>query len=298
MTAQSILGRLDPAAIVMEPFPHLVTTEALAPAYYAALASAFPDTTTVAGPAELANNRAYRLPAPKALRHPKVAPVWREFVEYHCSDAYLRELVSFWGGAIAKEYPGFEGMVGKPLPDLSGAMRQYSRARKYDPANLGADVALDCQFVINSPVRERSSVRGPHLDQPYTLFAALLYFRDPADGSEGGDLELHRRRGAGGRFDGRYHVAPEAVEAFRTVRYAPNTLVMWLNTKDALHGVTPRAVTEAPRAYVNFVADCYGLAGDVLFEVPRTPAAAVKGWARHALRRRFVRRGRTAAGAA
>ena len=80
MTAQSILGRLDPAAIVMEPFPHLVATEALAPDYYAALASAFPDAATVAGPAEFASNRAYRLPAPKALAHPRVAPVWREFV--------------------------------------------------------------------------------------------------------------------------------------------------------------------------------------------------------------------------
>ena len=67
------------------------------------------------------------------------------------------------------------------------------------------------------------------------------------------------------------------------MRYAPNTLVMWLNTPDALHGVTPRAVTEAPRRYVNFVADCYGLATDRLFEVPRTPVAAVKEWVQHAL---------------
>jgi hypothetical protein len=295
MTAHSILARLDPAAIATEPFPHLVAENALDPGYYAELAAAFPDATTVAGPGELASNRAYRLPAPKALAHPDVPPLWREFVEYHCSDAYLRELVRFWGPAIARAYPDFERLVGKPLPELTGAMRRYSRRAELDPANLGADVALDCQFVINSPVRERSSVRGPHLDQPYTLFAALLYFRDPSDRSEGGDLELYRRRGAGGRFDGRYHVAPEAVEAFRTVRYAPNTLVMWLNTRDALHGVTPRAVTEAPRAYVNFVADCYGLAGDVLFEVPRTPAAAVKGWARHALRERFLRRARRGA---
>ena len=159
--------------------------------------------------------------APKALQHPAVPPTWREFIDYHCSDTYLRELVRFWGRAIAREYPHFEAMLGKPLPELTGAVRRHSRARKYDPANLDADVALDCQFVINSPVRKRSSVRGPHLDRPYTLFAALLYFRNPADRSEGGDLELYRRRGPGGRFDGRYHVPPGTVEAFRTVRYAP-----------------------------------------------------------------------------
>ena len=47
MSAQSILGRLDPAAIVMDPFPHIVAAEALAPDYYAALTDAFPDTATV-----------------------------------------------------------------------------------------------------------------------------------------------------------------------------------------------------------------------------------------------------------
>ena len=97
MGTQSILGRLDPAAIVMDPFPHVVVAEALAPDYYAALASAFPGMATIAGSAKLANNRAYRLPAPKALAHPAIAPVWREFVDYHCSDAYLRS----WSGSGA-----------------------------------------------------------------------------------------------------------------------------------------------------------------------------------------------------
>ena len=208
MTAQSILGPARPRRDRDGAVPALVTTEALAPDYYAALASAFP--TRPPSPAR----RSSPTTAPTACgrrrrsRHPRVAPVWREFVEYHCSDAYLRELVRFWGGAVAKGYPDFESLVGKPLPELSGAMRRYSRQSEFDPANLGADVVLDCQFVVNSPVRERSSVRGPHLDQPYTLFAALLYFRDPSDSSEGGDLELYRARGAGGRFDAHYRMRP------------------------------------------------------------------------------------------
>ena len=40
--------------------------------------------------------------------------------------------------------------------------------------DVSADVALDCRFVINNPVREASFMRGPHLDGPYTLFVALL----------------------------------------------------------------------------------------------------------------------------
>ena len=295
MEAQSVLGRVNPASIVMKPFPHLVVPEALAPDYYQALASAYPGMSTIAGTDELANNRAYRMIAPKALQHSAVVPIWREFLAYHCSDAYLGELLRFWGDAISGEYPGFERTVGKPIADLRGTMRQYSRRGQYDPENLSSDVMLDCQFVANSPVRTPSTVRGPHLDRPYTLFAALLYFRDPADDSEGGDLEFYRSRGAGGRFDARYHVAPEAVEAFRRIRYEPNTLVMWLNTPQALHGVTPRSVTEAPRRYVNFVADCYGLETDLLFDVPKTPSARVKGWAERVLRKRLLQRGRSSA---
>ena len=44
----------------------------------------------------------------------------------------------------------------------------------------------------NSPVRTPSTVRGPHLDSPFKLFAALLYFRAPEDDSSGGDLEFVR----------------------------------------------------------------------------------------------------------
>ena len=42
---------------------------------------------------------------------------------------------------------------------------------------------------MNSPVTRKSSVRGPHHDTPGELYGALLYFRDAADKSTGGDLQ-------------------------------------------------------------------------------------------------------------
>ena len=169
-------------------------------------------------------------------------------------------------------------------------MRPSARgSSRYMGENRRADVMLDCQFVINSPVVEATTVRGPHLDRPHTLFAALLYFRAPEDESTGGDLELYRMTRAGHRFDARYMIPSDAVTPFRRIEYAPNTLVMWLNTCDALHGVTPRAVTEHPRRYINFVADCYGLSTDTLFTVPMTPGGAVKDWVQRTLRRTLVR---------
>ena len=55
----------------------------------------------------------------------------------------------------------------------------------------GAEVMLDCQVAMNSPVRVRSAVRGPHLDGAGELFAGLLYFRHHNDHvSTGGDLQV------------------------------------------------------------------------------------------------------------
>jgi hypothetical protein len=38
------------------------------------------------------------------------------------------------------------------------------------------------------------------------------------------------------------------------VPYAPNTLVFFINTRDAFHAVTPRTGTHLPRRFVNIVA--------------------------------------------
>jgi hypothetical protein len=48
---------------------------------------------------------------------------------------------------------------------------------------MRADVMLDPQFAINSAVTFVSTVRGPHLDKPYKLFAAILYMQHPDDDS-------------------------------------------------------------------------------------------------------------------
>ena len=78
MAKSSILARLRESDLVPEPFPHLVVRDALDPDYYAELARTFPAMSIIAGDQPLANNRAYRLPAPRALSEPEVPAVWRE----------------------------------------------------------------------------------------------------------------------------------------------------------------------------------------------------------------------------
>jgi hypothetical protein len=149
--------------------------------------------------------------------------------------------------------------------------------------NFDADVMMDVQFGVNSPVRSPGTVRGPHVDKPEKLFAGLLYFRDPLDDAEGGDLDLYRARGRRLHFDGRRDLRDRMVERVETVRYAPNTLVAWVNTARSLHGVTPRVRSTRPRRYVNFIAECYRLTTPGFFAVERSRTGLAVSAVRRAL---------------
>src|SRR5262249_13774181 len=218
--SQSILSRLRPDQIAFEPFPHLHSQEALEPAYYSELASAYPSMQRIVGPGPLssnqvsgplASNQVFRMPACEVVGNRAIPTVWRDFFEYHCSGAFLRETIAFWRTVIEREYPDIESSFGRPLSQLSAGVRCYQRGKAPEniAENMRADVMLDCQFVANTPVTTPSTVRGPHVDKPYKLFAALLYFRLPDDRSVGGNLVLERAAPRRCRFDRRQHIPEE-----------------------------------------------------------------------------------------
>ena len=289
---QSIFCRLRPEQIVYKPFPHVWLRDALDPAYYDELANAFPALERIAGVGPLPNNEVFRAPACDVLSDPAAPAVWREFFSYHCSAAFLRELTAFWRVAIQREYPDIERRFGKPLSELTCGLRRYRAGKPPENIrdNMRTDVTLDTQFVVNSPVTEPSTVRGPHIDKPYKLFAGILYMRQAGDRSTGGNLELYRvKTGAQPHFDRRQHVPESSVTPFAEVPYAPNTLVLWLNTPRALHGVSPRSTTEVPRRYINFIAECYRLRTDTFFPIERNLWATAYVAAKRAARRRMMR---------
>lgn len=252
-------------------FPAIVKHPALPPDYYAELEAAFPRLEEVRAGESLEDNRAYRWPTRQSLEDPKLPPIWREFVRYHSSEEFFREFSTRLGSVVERTHPLLERNFGKRLEDFSVGVRHSG---KDDEArNRAEDVMMDVQFSWNSPVRLPSSVRGPHLDSPFKLFAALLYFRDAADDSTGADLEFYRLR------HGRYprpkpaRIEPDQVEATLRVPYAPNTLALFVNSPYAIHGVTPRSVTDRPRRYVNFLGECYRGRAPDFFIAPdaRTP---------------------------
>ncbi|WP_421707804.1 hypothetical protein [Algihabitans sp.] len=272
----SILSGRSGFEILYDPFPHLIVTDALEPGYYAELAACYPDFDTVRKERALESNKAYLLNAVEVLENPEIPSIWRDFFAYHTSETFFQECLAFWQPAIRRVYPDIERTLGKPLDALTTAVRP-DKAGLAGAGEGAADALLDVQFGVNSPVTAQSSVRGPHLDKPYKLFAGLLYFRHPQDVAPGGDLGFYRYRGRRRVFDRHYNIQDSSVERVTEIPYRPNTFVMWLNTPDSLHGVSPRSGTSFPRRYVNFLAECYQLNGEGFFPVERSLKDRITG---------------------
>jgi len=90
---------------------------------------------------------------------------------------------------------------------------------------------MDCQICINTPVTsDPSSVRTAHMDDVFEF-----YMRPPNNTSEGGDLEIYRKTGK------LLESGQPEIEVESLVKYGVNVFVMFIGTKDSVHGVTPRA---------------------------------------------------------
>jgi hypothetical protein len=97
--------------------------------------------------------------------------------------------------------------------------------------------------------------------------------RDENDDSEGGDLELYRFTTGTPQFDPDSRLVPDQrVTRCDTIRYASNTLVFFLHSPYALHGVSPRAPTRFPRRHINLVGELAMKVFDLSDLVVHTPS--------------------------
>jgi len=258
----SVLQRVSAADVRAEPFPHLVVENALPADLCDALLASYPE------PADLGvdlaeNNSRWSVGAVAAGANPVVPTLWREFLAYHASAAFFQRLVELFGAFIV-------ALHSQRYPDLSSLQALRPGLRVRDDWR-GADVLLDAQLGGNTPVWTASSVRGLHVDKGDKLFSGLFYLRRNDDDARGGDLEIHRFRPnlpvwrRARAFD-EYSVDPGAAEWVATVPYRNNTLVLFLNSLEALHGVTVREPTAHCRLFMNLV----GEVNPPLYRYPRS----------------------------
>jgi hypothetical protein len=256
----SVLARVTPSDVVREPFPHVVIREALDPAVADQLLAEFPPLEVMTGGKPYGSNQRFGYPASEAVHDPAVTPLWRRFVAVHVSQPFLGELLRLFADDIRRTYPAFEQRFG-PIESLRAGIRYRDDYRT-------ADVLLEAQPSVNTPVTATpNSVRAGHLDNPNKLFVGLYYLRHPDDQSTGGDLELYRYTTDRPVFE-HHEIDDRYIEAVQTVRYERNTLVVFMNSKDALHGVTVRSQTPTTRLFLNLGAE---VSAD-LFTIPGGPS--------------------------
>lgn len=231
-----------------DPYPHYVVPFALTGSMYQHLAATFPSDDRIRRHASPGDNVRFSWSAAQSLTDDSLPAPWRVFITELTSQAFLQAVLGAFAPAIRARYPWLEQCMG-PMPSWRAGLRGRDDFST-------ADVLVDAQICLNSPVLERASaVRGPHVDKPDKLFAGLFYMRPVQDAdTQGGELMIQRCIDPHARFDGS-QLDPAAVETVDRVPYAANMLVMFLNGPDALHAVTPRQPTPRSRYFVNLVGE-------------------------------------------
>lgn len=254
----SILSNVRNTDFILDPYPHLVIKNALDAEVFAELEATFPEDSVIVDGRSVADTW-FDYPACKVLKNTGISPHWREFFSYHTSAEFFQELVALSGDLLCILNPNLETRVGRPLKHFKVGIRPRG---KEDALAPGADVSMECQFYINYTTAPRT-IRGPHVDRPSELFAALLYFRQSSDNSEGGDLDICESNGDLYPDEKTVHIfaeqpaaiAPWLVRTVHTVPYQANTLVLFLNSSRSIHAVTPRTATPLTRRHINFCCD-------------------------------------------
>ena len=237
------LSRYSAADFAAEPFPHLVIEPALPWDQYEQLERAFPALEIVTRGFAPRNNTAYLLSALHVP--PMVAPFMRSFIGAMIGESFMLQLLRLVAPHVRRAFPDFESRLGTSIDQAKLAPRH---------SGIRADINVDVQIAINSPVTQVSRVRGVHVDNPLKLFNALLYMRPQHDGSSGGDLVLYRFTGRP-RFHQGVVVDDGWVEPVSTIKYRRNCFVLFVNTPTSVHGVSPRGITSVPRRYINYLAE-------------------------------------------
>ncbi len=265
----SILQSASREDVRFDPFPHLLLPSCLPEGIYQELSESFPADALICEldawrrpqPGE---NKRVDISAASFLKNRDVLPsIWVDFVAYHTSQEFFQEMLSIFGDVIQRHYPLLEDRIGT----LSTAPTGVRFAEQMDSQPL----SLDCQVGINTPGRSTSVVIGPHCDSPDELYAGLLYFRRPEDDAEGGNLDLFSWKHSEQKLfrDGHKIADASLIERQATIPYAANTLVMFINTLDSVHGVTPRSPSSVSRRLVNVIGEVYNAVPGGLFERPQ-----------------------------
>lgn len=244
MLAPSILSKAKSSMVVLKPFPHIVIQDAIPQDFANKLTSQFPlhlfDLSQ--------DNKRIDINSYQATHSKNISKEWKDFIAYHSSKEFFYEFINIFKSALEDCHS----------LDLS-CLKDYKVGRREEHSFSSRDFLLDAQISVNTPAITKNSVRQAHVDNENKLFSGLFYLRQPDDNSIGGNLQLCK-------WPSNYNkqlklktykegLHKNYYEVFDEISYQNNIAIIFLNSLDALHCVTPREPTPKTRTFVNLVGE-------------------------------------------
>ncbi len=291
---QSVLAKAAKADIKTDPFPHIVIENALDQPLYDQLAAEFPGNDFFFDHEQKLSNSKAVATGQESLASPLATPLWKDFIRYHMSADYFREVVNLFGDQLREYYPNIEQALDKRFEELTIGPRK--RELRVPSMKHAYDVMLDCQPVVDYTFTARS-FRGPHVDSAAEIYAGLLYMRDPEDDTSGGSLAIWRAKDESWTFPspqtirydpGSKGPSPDRLDLVHEVPYRANTFVMFINSWRSLHCAQSRSPSLLPRRAINIIGEICRFPRPHLFQV-ELPEGAKKSPAPSLLRRAVSR---------
>jgi hypothetical protein len=148
-------------------------------------------------------------------------PIASKVIKHLRSNAFYAPMIKEWSDYFPRRHGVTVDFVNKNLSKIARSQIWLDAAGKY------------------------VKIREPHVDNHKSIITFLYYCRLPEDSSTGGDLTTYSlKKGFRGfklaTLKDSYYFNDKDIKLEETIRYKPNRLVVTLNGKNAIHGITPR----------------------------------------------------------
>lgn len=252
------LHRFGPHDVVPEPFPHIfVPSDALPASVYQHLFDRYPPLDFFVGDRTLGENHKIHCATERILRGDGLDPCWVELADRVTRSTAFDELMRIFRPHVARSFPALAGRY--DADDLVVGRR----------VDAAADMRIEQQVTVHTPViGAPAAERGPHIKQCTKLFVCMAFLPCEPDLPEGGEFVVCRRRPHSNAPFGKAQALDLAdVEEVAVLPYAPNSMVIFMNSPHSIVYARPRTAGPQPIRYVHFVVE----SPRALFDIPRVP---------------------------
>lgn len=243
----NILQKAKKIDLLMDPYPHLIIENALPQEIYDQLDQSWPETFLSSGNESITNEKDHtkRYLSAKAIKEDNISELWKEFFKYHTSNEFYQYALNLLSDAIKMYYPDKADTI---LNSVAVPRTQVNQKESATP------FVTDCQFVMNYPLKKTETSRTAHLDNPQEIYAALFYMRRKDDSSTGRDFQIFSSRTKTPTL-GKKRIVTDDITINKTVVYKPNTVLLFLNCRHGIHGVSTSPDATTVRRHINVIGE-------------------------------------------